>query len=110
MFTHIVLFITVFLAWYWVIHYGNADPDGPGGLGPDFAVSPGWKYVYHPALMVTGFVLFMGEAIIAYRILPYDHATQKVIHLTLHTIALIFSSVGIWGMIMSVRQRKDKRI
>lgn len=49
--------------------------------------------------MVSAFVLFMGEALIAYRLLPFDHGTQKLIHALLHSLALIASTIALWAMI-----------
>ena len=49
--------------------------------------------------MVSAYVLFMGEALISYRILPFDHSIQKLIHLILQTLALVSSTVGLWMII-----------
>jgi hypothetical protein len=79
-------------------------------LSPSSAVDDGTtkvaeKFNWHPVLMVSAFVLFMGEAIIAYRILPFEHDTQKLIHFLLQTCAMVSSSIGLY-MIVDFRQRR----
>lgn len=56
--------------------------------------------------MVSAFVLFMGEAIISYRILPFDHLTQKLVHLLLQSLALATSTVGLYMIISYHEEQK----
>ncbi|KAK6242457.1 hypothetical protein QUC31_013852 [Theobroma cacao] len=51
----------------------------------------------HPLLMVIGFILTVGEAIMAYKTIPgrRDVQVQRVVHLTLQTIALGSGILGI---------------
>ncbi|PPD85495.1 hypothetical protein GOBAR_DD17567 [Gossypium barbadense] len=53
----------------------------------------------HPLLMVIGFILMAGEAIMAYKSTPSrrDIQVQKAVHLTLQTIAL---GCGIFGIVV----------
>ncbi|PPS10984.1 hypothetical protein GOBAR_AA09655 [Gossypium barbadense] len=53
----------------------------------------------HPLLMVIGFILIAGEAIMAYKSTPSrrDIKVQKAVHLTLQTIAL---GCGIFGIVV----------
>jgi len=88
-FTHLVLFTTVFLMWVYVFNWAN----------PVAAANVGWRFQWHPVLMVSGFVLFMGEALLAYRLLPFEHQVQKGIHFVLHTLALTAASVGLWCIV-----------
>jgi hypothetical protein len=88
-FTHLTLFVTVFLMWIYIFNWPN----------PAAAATNGWKFSWHPVLMVSGFVLFMGEALLAYRLLPFDHAVQKRIHFVLHSIALMCASIALWAII-----------
>jgi cytochrome b-561 len=89
-FTHLVLFLTVFLMFIFIFNWPN--PSAPTQQGV-------WKFNWHPVFMVSAFVLFMGEAIISYRLLPFDPRTQKRLHMFLQTLALISSSAGIYCMV-----------
>ncbi|ERM95107.1 hypothetical protein AMTRI_Chr07g30750 [Amborella trichopoda] len=51
----------------------------------------------HPVLMLIGFVFVASEAILAYRILPGTKEVRKIIHLSLHFIALVLGIVGIYA-------------
>ncbi|KAH9603489.1 hypothetical protein KSS87_010005 [Heliosperma pusillum] len=61
-----------------------------GGLWPILV-----RYVIHPVLMLIGFIILGGEAIVSYKSLPLKKEVKKVIHLVLHAIALILGIVGI---------------
>lgn len=52
----------------------------------------------HPLLMVIGFILLAGEAIMSYNTIPAERKTQKLFHLTLHSIALLAGIVGIYAV------------
>ncbi|CAK9170498.1 unnamed protein product [Ilex paraguariensis] len=52
----------------------------------------------HPFLMFIGFVLVVGEAIMAYKTVPAKKEVQKVFHLTLHFIAPICGILGIYAV------------
>lgn len=88
-FTHIVLFMTIFLAFIYVFNWPS----------PVAAAKESYKFQWHPVLMISAFVLFMGEALLAYRLMPFEHDTQKKIHLILQTFALIAMCVSIWMII-----------
>lgn len=49
----------------------------------------------HPVLMLIGFIIVGGEAIMSYRSLPFKKEVKKLIHLGLHAVALILGIVGI---------------
>ncbi|PIA49492.1 hypothetical protein AQUCO_01300353v1 [Aquilegia coerulea] len=51
----------------------------------------------HPVLMLIGFIILGGEAIISYKALPWSKAVKKQIHLVLHAIALILGIIGIYA-------------
>jgi len=89
LFTHLVLFVTIFLCFMYILHWEN----------PVTGSTDAWQFNWHPILMVSAFVLCMGEALMAFRLLPFDHRTQKVIHLSMQTFALAASSVGIYAII-----------
>lgn len=67
-----------------------------GGLAWE---SPNKSLIFniHPVLMLIGFIIIGGEAIISYKSLPLRKDVKKVIHLVLHAIALILGIVGIWA-------------
>ncbi|KAF8021180.1 hypothetical protein BT93_G1570 [Corymbia citriodora subsp. variegata] len=52
----------------------------------------------HPLLMVIGFILVGGEAIMVYKTVPANRETQKTIHLILHLIALLLGILGIYAV------------
>ncbi|CAF1709105.1 BnaCnng29610D [Brassica napus] len=50
----------------------------------------------HPLLMVIGFILVSGEAILIHRWLPGSRKTKKAVHLWLQGMALVSAVFGIW--------------
>lgn len=50
----------------------------------------------HPVLMLIGFIILGGEAIVSYKSLPLKKPEKKLIHLVLHAIALILGIIGIY--------------
>ncbi|XP_021296285.1 transmembrane ascorbate ferrireductase 1 [Herrania umbratica] len=50
----------------------------------------------HPVLMLIGFIIVGGEAIMSYKSLPLSKDVKKLIHLVLHAIALILGIIGIY--------------
>ncbi|XP_073316640.1 probable transmembrane ascorbate ferrireductase 4 [Primulina huaijiensis] len=52
--------------------------------------------VMHPLLMVIGFILISGEAILVYRWLPGSRNLKKSVHLCLQGVALGCGIFGIW--------------
>uniref|UniRef100_A0A5B7C662 ascorbate ferrireductase (transmembrane) n=1 Tax=Davidia involucrata TaxID=16924 RepID=A0A5B7C662_DAVIN len=52
--------------------------------------------VLHPLLMVIGFILISGEAILVHRWLPGSRNSKKSVHLCLQGMALAFGVFGIW--------------
>ncbi|XP_007038677.2 PREDICTED: transmembrane ascorbate ferrireductase 1 isoform X2 [Theobroma cacao] len=50
----------------------------------------------HPVLMLIGFIILGGEAIMSYKSLPLSKDVKKLIHLVLHAIALILGIIGIY--------------
>ncbi|CAH8337135.1 unnamed protein product [Eruca vesicaria subsp. sativa] len=55
----------------------------------------------HPVLMIIGFVILGGEAIISYKALPLETPVKKLIHLILHAIALALGILGICAVFMN---------
>ncbi|KAI3467149.1 hypothetical protein Pfo_023812 [Paulownia fortunei] len=52
--------------------------------------------VLHPLLMVIGFILISGEAILVHRWLPGSRNLKKLVHLCLQGVALACGIFGIW--------------
>ncbi|WVZ10002.1 hypothetical protein V8G54_014532 [Vigna mungo] len=52
--------------------------------------------VLHPLLMVIGFILLSGEAILVHRWLPGSRGLKKLVHLWLQGVALACGIFGIW--------------
>ncbi|XP_030468108.1 probable ascorbate-specific transmembrane electron transporter 1 [Syzygium oleosum] len=52
----------------------------------------------HPLLMVIGFILVGGEAIMVYKTIPAKREVQKTIHMILHLIALLLGSLGVYAV------------
>ncbi|XWS22947.1 hypothetical protein CRYUN_Cryun29cG0079400 [Craigia yunnanensis] len=64
----------------------------------------------HPLLMVIGFILIAGEAIMAYKTFPggrRDVQVQKAVHLTLQTVAL---GCGIFGIVVIFKFQNEANI
>ncbi|XP_025701816.1 probable transmembrane ascorbate ferrireductase 4 isoform X4 [Arachis hypogaea] len=53
-------------------------------------------WVLHPLLMVIGFILLSGEAILVHRWLPGSMGLKKSVHLGLQGVALASGIFGIW--------------
>ncbi|XP_038993688.1 transmembrane ascorbate ferrireductase 1-like [Hibiscus syriacus] len=50
----------------------------------------------HPVLMLIGFIIIGGQAIMSYKSLPLKKEVKKLVHLVLHAIALILGIIGIY--------------
>ncbi|XP_072973010.1 transmembrane ascorbate ferrireductase 2-like isoform X3 [Typha angustifolia] len=61
----------------------------------------------HPVLMVVGFLLLNGEAILAYKTISGTKNFKKVVHLTMQFLALCLGLIGIWA---ALKFHNDKGI
>ncbi|XP_022150036.1 probable ascorbate-specific transmembrane electron transporter 1 [Momordica charantia] len=61
----------------------------------------------HVVLMVVGFILFGGEAIMAYKSLPGKKYYRKLVHLVLHITAL---ACGIFGVCLAFKFHHDTHL
>ncbi|KAL3830628.1 hypothetical protein ACJIZ3_019431 [Penstemon smallii] len=89
-FAHLVAIAVTTLVLVWLLHFR-------GG----FAFKSDDKakiFNLHPLLMVLGFVLISGEAIMAYKTAPSTRKSQKLFHLILHLIALVAGIIGIYSV------------
>ncbi|XP_065016039.1 transmembrane ascorbate ferrireductase 2-like [Musa acuminata AAA Group] len=51
----------------------------------------------HPVLMVIGFILLYGEAILAYKTISGTKNFKKAVHLTIQFLALCLGFIGVWA-------------
>ncbi|KAL7183821.1 hypothetical protein ACSBR2_026072 [Camellia fascicularis] len=73
----------------WCIHFR-------GGLAWD-SFNKSLIFNIHPVLILIGLIIIGGEAIISYKALPLKKEVKKLIHLVLHSIALILGIVGVYA-------------
>ncbi|VFQ77590.1 unnamed protein product [Cuscuta campestris] len=67
-----------------------------GGLAWE-ATNKNLIFNLHPVLMLIGFIILGGEAIMSYKSLPFNKEVKKTIHLALHAVALVLGIIGIWA-------------
>eukprot|EP00475_Leptophrys_vorax_P009217 TRINITY_DN16088_c0_g1_i2.p1 TRINITY_DN16088_c0_g1~~TRINITY_DN16088_c0_g1_i2.p1 ORF type:complete len:275 (+),score=12.45 TRINITY_DN16088_c0_g1_i2:46-870(+) len=84
---HALAALLAVLVVYWVVYF-------QGGFGWA-ASNPDAVFNIHPPLMLIGFIVVFGEAILAYRLLPVARPTRKAIHLTLNGFALLLGLAGV---------------
>ncbi|KAK7260577.1 hypothetical protein RIF29_26735 [Crotalaria pallida] len=84
---HLFGLLAIILLLVWLLHYREGveyDSDNPLRV-----------FNVHPLLMFLGFIFFAGQAIMAYHTVPGEWQTQRLIHMTLHLIAIVLGIVGI---------------
>ncbi|THG17025.1 hypothetical protein TEA_010063 [Camellia sinensis var. sinensis] len=64
---------------------------------PSIQVQKKPDFFIHPVLILIGLIIIGGEAIISYKALPLKKQVKKLIHLVLHSIALILGIVGVYA-------------
>ncbi|KAK9074442.1 hypothetical protein SSX86_007040 [Deinandra increscens subsp. villosa] len=87
-FTHLLGVSITLLVLYWLVNFR-------GG----FAFTSHVKskiFNLHPLLMILGFIIFSGEAMITYKAIPAKRKTLKQIHLIFHLIALFSGTLGVY--------------
>ncbi|KAH6829906.1 hypothetical protein C2S53_012589 [Perilla frutescens var. hirtella] len=88
MLAHLAAAALITLMLVWLLHFR-------GGLS--FKSDDKAKYFnLHPLLMVIGFILISGEAIMAYKTVPATKKRQKQFHMILQMIALVAGILGIY--------------
>uniref|UniRef100_A0A1J3F069 ascorbate ferrireductase (transmembrane) n=1 Tax=Noccaea caerulescens TaxID=107243 RepID=A0A1J3F069_NOCCA len=96
---HVVAVIAAIMVLVWSISYR-------GGLAWE-AENKNLIFNLHPVLMLIGFIILGGEAIISYKSLPLEKSVKKLIHLILHAISL---SLGIWGICAAFKNHNESGI
>ena len=71
-----------------------------------FSLSRGQQFVWHPFLMYFGFIFCFGNAALSFRILPFAHKTNKVIHLIWQTIGIISICLGLTAVVLYHNENK----
>ncbi|KZV46824.1 putative transmembrane ascorbate ferrireductase 4-like [Dorcoceras hygrometricum] len=90
LFARISAFLVAILVITWALHFQTSFvPISPSQEDLIYAVM-------HPLLMVIGFILISGEAILVYRWLPGSRNLKKSVHLCLQGVALGCGIFGIW--------------
>lgn len=85
---HVLALAAAIMVLVWCIHFR-------GGLAWE-ADDKNLIFNIHPVLMLIGFIILGGEAIMSYKSFPLEKQVKKVIHLVLHAIALILGIIGIY--------------
>ncbi|XP_027362721.1 probable transmembrane ascorbate ferrireductase 3 [Abrus precatorius] len=84
---HFFGILSIILLLVWLLHYQQGiDYDSHIGLR---------VFNAHPLLMFLGFIFLAGEAMMAFRTTPSERQTRKIVHMTLHLIAIILGIVGL---------------
>nr|DAD47427.1 TPA_asm: hypothetical protein HUJ06_017364 [Nelumbo nucifera] len=86
---HLLAIAATVMVLVWCIHFR-------GGLAFK-ATNKSLIFNIHPVVMLIGFIILGGEAIISYKAFPWRKKVKKVIHLTLHFFTLILGIVGIYA-------------
>ncbi|KAK6157710.1 hypothetical protein DH2020_011958 [Rehmannia glutinosa] len=82
--------IVAVLVLIWALHFKTSFiPHNPSQEGLIYSV-------LHPLLMVIGFILISGEAILVHRWLPGSRNLKKLVHLCLQGVALACGVFGVW--------------
>ncbi|CAK8569237.1 unnamed protein product [Lathyrus sativus] len=79
-----------FLVLFWTLSFKSSF------LNPSLPQQDLIYSILHPLLMVIGFILLSGEAILVHRWLPGSKGLKKLVHLWLQGLALSCGIFGIW--------------
>jgi cytochrome b-561 len=89
-FAHLIVIAVTTLVLVWLLHFRE---------GLAFKSTNKSKiFNLHPLLMMIGFILLGGEAIMAYKSVPGPRNSQKLVHLILHLLALLSGILGIYAV------------
>ncbi|TVU45375.1 hypothetical protein EJB05_04862, partial [Eragrostis curvula] len=89
MLAHVLFLTTAVLMLVWLLHFR-------GGINIQ-SQDPDQIFNVHPFVMSWGFILLIGEAILAYSTIPMDHRTQKMAHMLIHLVGLILAIFGVYA-------------
>ncbi|KAK7308615.1 hypothetical protein VNO77_42234 [Canavalia gladiata] len=84
---HLFGILSIILLLVWLLHYREGiEYDSDDGLR---------VFNVHPLMMFLGFIFLGGEAMMAFQTIPSERKTRKLVHMTLHLIAMILGIVGL---------------
>lgn len=95
--------IVLILVGHWVSTYLGGVASSPKEL-PDGSNDTNGIFNWHPILMTLGFVIFMTEAVLAYKApwsTSFSRATRKLIHWVLHSCAALSICFGLLAVFNS---------
>ncbi|KAL9324864.1 hypothetical protein ACSQ67_005509 [Phaseolus vulgaris] len=84
---HLFGIIAFVLLLIWLLHYREGIEYGSNNALRVFNV--------HPFLMYSGFIFPAGEAMLAFRSIPSERKTRKIVHMALHLVALVLGIIGL---------------
>ncbi|ESW25186.1 hypothetical protein PHAVU_003G014600 [Phaseolus vulgaris] len=94
---HLLFIAITTLVLLWLLHFRE-------GVAFFTSSNPIKIFNLHPLLMVIGFILVGGEAIMIYKSVLQKRRSMKVVHLLLHLVALV---AGVLGIIAVFKSKKD---
>ncbi|XP_008787976.1 probable ascorbate-specific transmembrane electron transporter 1 [Phoenix dactylifera] len=96
---HVLALTAAILVLVWVLHFG----------GGAHLHSENKKLIFnvHPLVMTLGFILVIGEGIMAYKTVRAVRPVQKCVHLLLHLVAL---TLGIFGVYVAFKYHRESLI
>ncbi|XP_076932867.1 putative ascorbate-specific transmembrane electron transporter 1 [Bidens hawaiensis] len=89
-FIHLLGVSITLLVLYWLVNFREG-----------FAFTSHVKFKIfnlHPLLMILGFIIFFGEALITYKAIPGTRHALKLIHLLFHLVALVTGALGTYAV------------
>jgi len=113
-FTYLLTLLPFFFVLAWIyggmLSYSVANTDLRGlatTFGNQVISSDGtWVYPekwrvfnWHPLLMVTGFASLYTQAALHFRLLPFGHEINKLIHMLTQTLAVIVTTIGLTAVV-----------
>ncbi|WVZ11510.1 hypothetical protein V8G54_016040 [Vigna mungo] len=94
---HLLLIAITSLLLVWLLHFRE-------GVAFFSSSNPTKIFNLHPLLMVIGFILVGGEAIMIYKSVAEKRRSMKVIHMLLHLVAMV---AGVLGIIAVFKSKKE---
>ncbi|XP_010939997.2 probable ascorbate-specific transmembrane electron transporter 1 [Elaeis guineensis] len=96
---HVLALTAAILVLVWVLHFGGGARLHSENKELIFNV--------HPLVMTLGFILVIGEGIMAYKTVPALKKVQKCVHMSLHLVAL---TLGIFGVYVAFKYHRESLI